>query len=140
MIGQRFTTALLAVIIMVLGVLLGGPENLPRTLSAESIMEVLAPLGLMGATLLNTFGAINNRVQNDENFNPGDLVALTRSREFWTSVMAAIVTGAQLGGLKVIDETQQTLVVDFLLMLSTGLTRTWGTRASGSYSTMIAET
>jgi len=136
--GQRFATALVSLLILVITVLVGGPDNLPRTLSTEGVLEVLAPAGLMLATLFNTLGAINTRVALGE-FQPGDLIGLTRSREFWVSAVAAFVTGLQLAGIRVIDETEQTLAVDFLLMATTGLTRSWGMRPSGTViTTMIA--
>jgi len=138
-VGQRTATAIVTLTIMVLAILVGGPENLPRSLSTESIMAVIAPGGLVLATLFNTFGAINARV-GEGKLKPGDLLALGATREFWISVVAAIAGGLQLSGETVINETNQTFIVDLLLLGTAGLTRTWGMRPSGTEALTVTIT
>jgi hypothetical protein len=151
--GQRgFTIVLTGVITLVLfliGAGNGTPGSLPvdesgNILSAEGILQALAPLGIILGSLFFTLRSVTNRVNSGE-FNPNDVSALFKTREFWMNIAVTITGALQAFGLQFWTAEQSSIVVDLFVnfvMVAIGVigASSYASRPNGMRAAVNAQT
>lgn len=152
--GQRTLVAILSILLLIAGAVLGQtgfPDVATSTPSVDSqiiavdsqavispdfLMEafgkVIAPLTLAIGALWGLFRALSQRVNNPSDpFKPNDLLSLLQSKEFWAYAVTACLGVAQVFGFKLVDAETQAVLVTSIMGVITFLLASWGSRPSG---------
>jgi len=137
-ISQRLFWFGIVIVSLLGGALLGNPGQYAPTgdgsyLTPELFLEKLAPVGWLGLVTWSLFTAIRCRVDSGE-MNPGDVLALLKTEEFWVAVAGVIAVVFEMFGGKVMDEGTQALIVNVGLGLATLILRDYGKRTPGAQS------
>lgn len=136
--SQRLFWLVIVLFSLGAGALLGTPGEYAPTadgsyLTPDLVLEKLAPVGWLLTMTWTLFGTIKARVDNGE-MNPGDILALIKTEEFWIAIAGLIGVVIELFGGRVLDEGTQTLIVNVGLGVATLLLRDYGTRSAGIQS------
>lgn len=139
-ISQRLFWFGIVIVSLGAGALLGHPGEYAPTadgsyLTPDLVLEKLAPIGWLLTMTWTLFGTIKARVDNGV-MDPGDILALVKTEEFWIAIAGLIGVVIELFNGRVLDEGTQTLIVNVGLGMATLLLRDYGTRQAGiqSYS------
>lgn len=141
-IGQREVTFLVFLAVMIGSVLLGEtPDGL-----YERLLGVIAPLGIMVATLVAMVQTINTRVAAGD-IKPGSFKDLLMMREFWYGIAVWLVAGVGMIGTRFFgiefgDETKEiliTMVVNIGLAAVPLMMKNWDSRPSTAAPRSIVE-
>jgi hypothetical protein len=136
MTGQRGVTALLYLLLLVAGALLGHPGQLPagldgQTITPEFILQLVAPIGLLFTTITGVFQGISARVETGQ-IASGDLLALGSLSEFWVGLVSVLVFVIHtFFKVDFLTPDQQAVVANGLLAVFTALLNSFGQRSPG---------
>jgi hypothetical protein len=130
--------ALIAFALLIVGAVLGQPGRLPIVGGVEwtpkTVFSLVVPLLLFLVTIRSMFNAISQRVASGQ-YNPNDLRALLKTREFWIAGVAMLSSVAELFGWKILQDTeQQTVLANMLAAIAASLIGSWAQRLPGAES------
>ena len=93
-------------------------------------MSLITPIVAGIIALLNLFAALHAKI-TAETINPNDVVALLKSREFLTYLVALVALVSELFNIRIIDANTQTMIVDAILIVSALMLRDYAKRPDG---------
>lgn len=128
--GQRGLLALIVGVVLIVGILAGGalPNEFGSVLTVKTWLGFIAPVLLTFVIMVASFNTINTAVRY-RNLAAGSAPDILRRREFWATIIAAIVMTVQLfTDIEIIGEDRQALLVDAILIIVALLLRTWDER------------
>ena len=149
MFNQRGFMAVLTLVLLVMGAIIGGgrfpliegTEFTPE-LVLNLILQVIAPLVLLYRLFQAFLGAINARVATQA-IDPGRITELFRLPEFYLAAVGTFVFVIEtLTGVQLFDEQTQALIANAVLAIISALLKSWGERPPGmqvAYITAVSD-
>lgn len=127
--SQRLLSFLIVVVIFIVGGALAWTNGVfpPLTDISANLLTFAAPIVGVFVTLNSWFNVLDSRVA-DGSLKPGDILGMLTMPTFITAMVACLAGVFQSFGLKVIDPTAQTFIVDSVLVLINVLLRSFSER------------